>query len=317
MANIVLTNHCNRKCSYCFARGRVADNPDKSHNLKPAELEYIIDFFKKSQINEFSLLGGEPTLHPEFIPLGQKVLAEGFNLNIFTNGLIADNVLDFLDQIDEERLNILVNINHPDDMSKAQWYKICQTFKALGKRVGLGFNIYKLGLKFDFMLDLIYKYNLRKYIRLSVSQPILKAPNSHLLLTDYSQLASSIVDFAVKCDKADVKIAFDCGFIMCMFDELQLGKLYTYNVLLGFYCAPAIDISPGLDAWYCFPLSYMYNQKLTDYNNYRQLTDFYKQKFSPFNLFCGLQKCRSCKYRRRGQCNGGCLAHKMRIFRMG
>jgi MoaA/NifB/PqqE/SkfB family radical SAM enzyme len=316
MPNILLNNYCNRQCPYCFARQRLQQDDGRSRNLSMAELEHIIRFFRQSDIEEFSLLGGEPTLHPEFERLAQKVLDEGFSLTLFTNGLMPSGVLSYLAGVDKERLNMVVNINRPDATPPAEWERLMHNLKLLGDRAGLGYNIYQSQPEFEFLLEVMDNCKLKKYIRLSMAQPILKADNAYLPLEAYSAMAPQLVDFAQACDGVDIKLAFDCGFILCMFNEEQLGRLYYYNVKLGFYCGPAIDIGPGLEIWYCFPLSHTYNRRLEEFENYQQITDFYYQKFTPFRLFGSLPRCTHCKYRRRGQCSGGCLSHKMRAFHM-
>ncbi len=316
MPNILLNNYCNRRCPYCFAQQRLKQPESQSQNLSLANLGRIIRFLKQSDIKGVSLLGGEPTLHPEFGLLVDKILAAGFGLSLFTNGLMPLKALDYLTQMDNQKLHMVVNINQPDDCKPAESEQLAHTLAKLGHRAGLGFNIYKPQPAFEFLLEAIDKYKLYKYIRLSMAQPILKADNDYLPLQEYSKLAPQLVKFASQCDKSDIKLAFDCGFILCMFSEEQLGRLYLYNVSLGFYCAPAIDIGPDLDLWRCFPLSKVYNRNLDEFENYRQIIDFYQQKFEPFSLFGGLPECSQCKYRRRRQCSGGCLSYKIKAFHL-
>jgi organic radical activating enzyme len=314
MPNILLTNYCNQQCPYCFAQQRLWQDKDQPRNLSLAELERIIHFLKQSEIKEFSLLGGEPTLHPEFKQLAQKVLDEGFSLTIFTNGLMPPEVSGYLAEIDKEKLHIVVNINHPDDTPPAKWKQLMSNLNLLGDRVRLGFNIHNPQPAFEFLIEIINRYKLNKHIRLSMAQPILKAENAYPPLESYSALAPRLVDFAAQCDEFDIRLVFDCGFILCMFDEKQLGRLYFYNAIPSFYCSQPIDIGPGLEIWRCFPLSYTYNRHLEEFDNYQQIIDFYTKKFEPFSLFGGMPKCTHCKYRRRKQCSGGCLSHKMRAF---
>ncbi len=254
--------------------------------------------------------------NPEFTQLVQRIVDEGFPLLLFSNGLIPPEALSYLTEKNQKKLSLIININQPEDNSSREWREITHSLAALGERAGLGYNIYKVNPELEFMLELIDKYKLSKYIRLSITQPILKAKNAYLPLENYFALAPKLVDFAAQCDKHDIKLAFDCGFILCMFNEAELGKLYTYNVNLGFYCEVAIDIGPGLELWHCFPLSSTYTRRLTEFKHYKEIVEFYKQKFEPFTLFGSLPKCRHCKYRRRQQCNGGCLSHKMKAFHL-
>jgi len=61
LVDVKITNHCNRKCPYCYEDSR----PDGKH----ASLKYIkqlAKLFGKAGVFEVALGGGEPTAHPEF-----------------------------------------------------------------------------------------------------------------------------------------------------------------------------------------------------------------------------------------------------------
>ncbi len=133
-------------------------------------------------------------------------------------------------------------------------------------------------------------------------------------MEDYFALAPYIIELAGWCDQQDLNLTFDCGFVLCMFNEAQLGKLRYGNVHHEFFCRPAIDIGPDLQVWHCFPLSYKYVKKLDDFSQLSEIDRFYIEKFQPLRLFGGLPRCANCKYLRRKQCGGGCLAHKLHSF---
>ena len=311
--NILLTNYCNRSCAYCFAKSRIeADFPRQ--NLSLDNFGKILEFLKRSQARHVSLLGGEPTLNPDFIQIIQRLEAERYHANIFTNALMPPPVVDFLASIGNKHINPVVNLNHPEDTPPAQWTQITDNLKRLGEKVTLGYNIYQPRPKFEFLLDVIRECKLSPNIRLGIAQPILGAKNSCLSMEDYFTLAPHIVEFAARCDQDDVRLMFDCGFILCMFDETQLGKLRYYNTSDSFSCHPAIDIGPDLDVWHCFPLSQKYVTRLEDFPDLAGIRRFYTEKFQPLRLFGNLPRCNKCKYLRRKQCSGGCLAHKMHTF---
>ena len=119
MANVLFTTYCNRNCVYCFAKGKVDLNKEKgdpSKNLSMQGLEQIIAFYKKSQLRRFVVLGGEPTLHPQFTALMDRVIAEPSfkSIIVFTNGLLPPTVLDYFANKADNRLRIALNLNAPD-----------------------------------------------------------------------------------------------------------------------------------------------------------------------------------------------------------
>jgi uncharacterized radical SAM superfamily Fe-S cluster-containing enzyme len=62
ISNIAIVNYCNLKCPYCFA-----DNEQENPIYMSLE-NYIktLDFILKNPVDGIGILGGEPTLHPDF-----------------------------------------------------------------------------------------------------------------------------------------------------------------------------------------------------------------------------------------------------------
>jgi MoaA/NifB/PqqE/SkfB family radical SAM enzyme len=65
--NIMLTNHCNLNCKYCFAHDSI-DNKNKKE-VSFENFKYYISFIKKNKYKKLNLIGGEPTLHTKFFDL--------------------------------------------------------------------------------------------------------------------------------------------------------------------------------------------------------------------------------------------------------
>ena len=81
MANLVLTTACSLSCDYCFTRG--VWPPGAPRELMSLHtFEGALDFLERSGIREARLLGGEPTLHPDFPQLARSALDRGFRLQI-------------------------------------------------------------------------------------------------------------------------------------------------------------------------------------------------------------------------------------------
>ena len=100
MANILLTQKCVRSCPYCFAKQHMSENePDDT--LTWENLMYIVDFFDASNEKHFSLLGGEPFLHPQFIDIVLYLRERKFRTNVFTSGIMSNKM--FEDAIKEFR----------------------------------------------------------------------------------------------------------------------------------------------------------------------------------------------------------------------
>ena len=84
MPNILITNYCNRECSYCFAKDKVnkqnVNGVNRNRNLTLENVDLIINFLKQSNHSVFSILGGEPTLHPQFTQIVDRASSTGTSI---------------------------------------------------------------------------------------------------------------------------------------------------------------------------------------------------------------------------------------------
>lgn len=80
-----LNTQCNLNCEYCFA--------NKDFNvLSDNNFELFFDFCKQAAIDNIHITGGEPTLHPRFSYIIEK-LSEITDLVVYSN-LTKENLLN-------------------------------------------------------------------------------------------------------------------------------------------------------------------------------------------------------------------------------
>jgi len=63
--NILITSSCNLNCPYCFAKTVKEDNSIIKF-MPVEEFDSILNWCRNLNIKEVSILGGEPTIHPNF-----------------------------------------------------------------------------------------------------------------------------------------------------------------------------------------------------------------------------------------------------------
>lgn len=315
--NILFTNFCNKNCPYCFAKGKLTlEEKLSSSYIKLKELRIIIDFLKQSKETQVGILGGEPTLHPEFKRAVTMIIKEGLGITIFSNGLMKKDVSMFLKRISANKCNITLNINSPESYTKKEWFVINRTARLLNKQLGLGFNIYRLDSDMDFMVDLIQKYNLKKIIRLAIAVPIFGSNNKYVEFTDYPKVSDKIVNFIERHRLMGISFTFDCSFILCSFTDEQLGKLVRLRTLPVSACLGPIDVGPDLKLWHCFAISRIWNKKLTDFKDLKAVYNFYNKRTKNFRRVGAISGCLRCEYLKLGYCSGGCLGHTLRSFKL-
>jgi len=113
MANLIITTGCNLNCEYCFARETSRGFKPGKREMKMSSLDGILKFLKKSGIDELRLLGGEPSLHSQFLSIIRYGLENGFNIRIFSNGLMNEELLSEINSLQNHRLSFIINIVDP------------------------------------------------------------------------------------------------------------------------------------------------------------------------------------------------------------
>ncbi len=325
--NILLTNSCNRKCPYCFAQERIsylgADHDGKAPKKAPGSISRkdfltAVEFAKRSGEERVGLLGGEPSLHPDFIALLREAWAMKIQTSIFTNGTWKKEVIDsFLSSLDKDhgKANIIVNVNHPDDTPAKEQEAQAYLFTRLGRYCTLSFNIYREDFDPLFLVDIINTYQCDRQIRLGIAEPLAHHASQHVEVTRYKELAPTIMKLAESCDANDISLGFDCGFLLCMFTAEELGRLHLAGARYNFGCGPVLDVGTDLSVWACFPLStFAKGAHLLEFENCAQLLDHFRAQFKRLYRAGALPECIDCRHRKRKKCAGGCAAHVYRSF---
>ncbi len=95
--HLTITTACNWNCIFCTA------HEEKSPKFYPKEkIVRIIKILAESGVNEISLYGGEPSLHPNFLEFGKEIKEHGVCSGFISNGFgikeeTVDKILDYFD----------------------------------------------------------------------------------------------------------------------------------------------------------------------------------------------------------------------------
>lgn len=117
-ANWMITGKCNFNCLHCF---NAADNAGLQSQFSLEEAERLIEEARICGINGFTITGGEPMLHPDFMQIIKSIYTHGmyvYELN--TNGhFLTQNILD---QMKEIGCNPLMKISF-DGIGHHDWLR--------------------------------------------------------------------------------------------------------------------------------------------------------------------------------------------------
>lgn len=314
--NILITNHCPRKCSFCFARSKTGQalSASKARQMSLEQLDKIMDFLERSGDKQLRLLGGEPTCHTELAPIIDRALARGFQVHLFSNCMMPAKVADYLASLPADKVSLLANVSISENDTLEQKKRVEYALSVLGKRVQLGITVISPDFEYRYLLYLIDRYQLRRRIRVGIAQPIVGHDNAFLPPEQYRTTGKALVQMALECEGRDVLIGFDCGLTLCMFDGEDFAVLARCSEGFKTVCQPILDVGPDMNVWHCFPLSDVNNLFFNDFQDRQAMISAFREKTLPYRSFGCMPECRQCVYLRRGQCTGGCLAHAMNSF---
>jgi MoaA/NifB/PqqE/SkfB family radical SAM enzyme len=318
----MITKNCNQNCPYCFARDRMKKG-DKSQDISLMNIKIIANIFRQWKIDQFRLIGGEPTTHPLFKKIIDYLVKEHFKIHIFTNGLLEKDLVDFL--VKKPNISYLLNLNHPksyatDTFVKDPQKKIAYFLKKEGSRIKIGVNVYNENFSGEYLIKTIKQYHLAKEIRIGFANPIYNpkglTKNAFLKPETYRQAMEKIVSFSKDCDKKDITFHFDCVIPLCVLKKEELGEIFlNTRTVPRTVCTGPIDIGTDLKIWRCFATSQIFNErKITEFQNPQEVFNYFKKEFKKFEPTKGIfKKCATCHYKKRQQCQGGCLSFSLLV----
>lgn len=330
MANIMMTDVCNLRCPYCFANEFV--NKDKNE-ISEENFEKAVDFIvgDKSR-SSIGLIGGEPTLHSQFEKFLRKLIADDRvkTVLVYTNGILLDQ---YWDVVCHPKVRLLINCNSPEDIGKTQFQKLCGNLDYLllnrmfQKNVTLGINMYQPDFPYEYILELLKKYQFH-HVRVSVSVPNLEDGRNRDAHQYFERMKPGMFAFFHELLRNDIIPNYDCNKIpSCLIREEDVEEFIQYGDREYIHkhieesnitdkivkCSPVIDIRQDLTAVRCFGLSEHTKQDIRDFSGIRELEHYYLRTIDAYACNTVYSpKCVDCHAREVQKCNGGCLAFKVK-----
>jgi len=315
MANISITSVCNQECGYCFARLALGRQGKADTHMSRYTFGRVLDFLERSGIKQARLLGGEPTLHPDFPLLSQQALSRGFSLLVFSNGLMPEHALRWLEAAPPDRVSVLVNVTDLNEKQRRSNRRKLTTLCRLGARVIPGVNIQAPAVKLDFLFELVEQCQLSPKIRLGLAHPCVQGSNVFLHKKYYPEVGRRVAAFALAALEKGVRLEFDCGFVPCMFPYGSHARLGKVALDCGLRCNPILDVLPGGQVVWCYPLADIHHELITDSCDAAWLRARFQAKLKPYRSVTLYQECVKCELYKSGGCLGGCLATSMQRLR--
>jgi sulfatase maturation enzyme AslB (radical SAM superfamily) len=306
VANLCITSVCNQRCDYCFARNGPSDG---GVPFMPWDRFVIaLDLVQRSGLKEARLLGGEPTLHPEFPRMVAEVVSRDMKLLVFTNGQAPEAALKAL-EAHASSVTALLNVSFSDDFTVPDVRPQQDFLRRLRERVCLGVNLYTTRIRsLSLLLDWINTYGLARSVRLGLAHGRIGTQNQWLRPKQYHMVAPAILEFAIAARASAVELSFDCGFVPCMFSSEAGQRLREMGIQLRSSCEPVLDILPTGEIAHCYPLADLHREHLTAGMNRQMLRDRFQARFAANRRATIFKECAACAALQASECTGGCLA---------
>ncbi len=318
--NVMFTTYCNQRCCYCFGQDAMlgAGKMKADREISKENLQFVLDFIKRSGENRINIIGGEPTLHPEFKARYEQIEKAGVLVMIFSNCVMDEDTAIYLSK-KSSLVDILLNIREPWDYSAEDWNKIRTTLKYI-KKVNLSFRIYRLGFNIRFLFNLIDEFGLRREINFAPALPSLDTESRYLPLNKYSEMAKEMVKWSRESKKRKISWYTDNGFILCGFSKRELRELReNVDFVPDTNCRAAVEVRPNLMTQRCFGMWSKKNEKPVNLKQFSTLQEV-RRYFDFCSLvikqrYGALKKCEGCAYFHDGTCGGGCMVFILKRFK--
>ena len=239
--NILLTDVCNRQCDFCFAQS-VHEHKGQKFMTKEDFIK-AVTFSLKSEHYQIRLLGGEPTLHPQFIEFLDILNEYKVPLYIMTNGVMSKEKVDALFSYQKNfPVSFLCNVafSNKDTSEMLKWREYF--FSIFKHTVTPSVTIADYKFDFDYVVGLIERHNLNRKIRVGVAHPIVGCDNKYLAPKHFKAFNINFHIERQKLLQKDIRIDLDCGTPQCAIPNGRSS------------CHPIIDVGVDLSVWPCFPL---------------------------------------------------------------
>ena len=311
MANVILTWDCRRSCSYCFAR-RARDKTGAGGGRRQMSVEdftRVLDFLDRSNVTEVRLLGGEPTLHPDFEQIMDLALQRRGRLLVFSGGLMPRSALEAISRAPSGRCRVMLNVNAPALQTPREAARQRQVMARLGGRLMLAYTIHQLPLGRDHLLALLEgpARQAERRLRLGLAHPAAPEDAPSLSPRRYPAVGARLLRLAREAARLGVRLELDCGFVLCMFSAHELAELRRLGARATFGCSPVLDIDPDLRLHHCLPLAGRWPAELEQQTRQQLVRDL-RQRRRPYDGVGIYRQCRTCSALAQGRCAGGCLA---------
>ena len=278
---LTIINKCNRSCPYCF-EGTFTRDPRQQMSV--ADVDRICRFFGVGSPNgptSVSLMGGEPTLHPELFELVDTIrgYAPGIVVFLLTN-LICE--LDMVREIVAREMRLLVNVAAVAKDAPAQQATVARNLAYISDEArafhSLAVTITDPAESFDFLYSVLARDGGRcvRNLRFGLAVPGMDFGNR--FVNDFTPAyGEKYREVVVRSHQFNPRMLLtnECAVNLCLFSDAIYDELGTAVRRLRLECdMPNLDIMPDFSSHWCFAFRNVPEMRIDNIFAYRNAAEF-------------------------------------------
>lgn len=297
-----------RICDYCYVRVQEKVMPQ---DLGVREFAQILDWFQHLSVDEIILLGGEPTLHPDFPAFLATIEEKRISTRLFTNGFFSGGAARRLGKaawIETVFFHYDANYLNHSTAGKKQFLHNLDHASQCNKRIWLRWNIDRPDNNVAELIALCKRYAAN--IGYSISVPTFQG--NHISLTDIHHYVRSLMHFITLAHENGIEVEPARAMPLCVFDTDQLRVLKKYNKLSG-RCTALYDLTVNTDLslQLCSVTHSIHTSPVSGLRDLKEKIEFLQNEETRLKGEPLIPACKECMYSSSGECQGGCYGYKL------
>ena len=324
--NFILTTRCNKGCPYCFANAYRKEVESDDRDMSFGTFLKLLDKVpvREDGKRRVKLLGGEPTMHKEFIQMCDELVRREIYFTLISNFLFGEDIRKYIVHLIKSGIPItfLINSTNLDENEKnlenfvtnyTEIYKELY-IRDLEDKMSCGFTLEndKSAEDYTNYYDLLISKIMKiERLRLSLPFPGDDEDKGKFWFINNHEIGDKFISIAKRAIDMGSLVSIDCIIYPCMFsnkEKLKFMKKFTEKV--KHFCgsgAPS-DIFPDEKLSFCYPTKDVLS---VDSNKHSSLGAASHELITRYKIVESRVKkpeeCINCSFYKNKICNGPCL----------
>jgi len=316
---LTINRACNLRCNWCYAKMTKFKAKD---SMSLDLVRKILAMLKDLKLESVILIGGEPTIHPNFLEIVKLITESGMKANLVTNALrFSDKkFLDMSLDAGISAITVSLKASNPEDYRLFTERDVFDSAIEAITNIGLANVPHVINVtacetivdKFDEMIEIVEKSKARTF-SVDTGKPIVLNGQTYMDgMWSPKRMAEFFTEIYPILEKSNLRFSIKVAVPFCLFSNRFIDKIIEDgNIMAGCQMASGkgIIFAPNGELVPCnhlcnlslgkFGEDFSSGSEYISFRRRKEIVDFYRvASSSPHN------KCLKCKY--WSMCGAGC-----------